>query len=67
MRSWSARQGDIPHEIVLRGTRHLWELTDERPPSVAAARHIDLEIARREEQQRLTFLARVLSGTLSPT
>jgi putative transposase len=53
-------------EVTLRAVRHLWELTDGLSTElVAARRQIDVEVARREEQQRLTFLARVLSGALA--
>jgi len=56
----------LPHEVILRGTRRLWETTDWLSNElVAARRHIDMEITRREEQQRLTFLQRVLTGGLS--
>ena len=56
----------LPFDVVLRGTRQLWETTDALSNElVAARRQIDTEIARREEQQRLTFLQRVLTGGLS--
>jgi hypothetical protein len=56
---------DVPIEATLRALCQLWELTDDLSTELVAARHaIDVEIARREEQQRLTFLARVLSGSL---
>jgi len=55
----------VPIEATLRALCRLWELTDDLSTELVAARHaIDVEIARREEQQRLTFLARVLSGSL---
>lgn len=59
-------QAEVPLEVTLRTVRHLWELTDELSTElVAARRQIDVEVARREEQQRLTSLARILSGALS--
>jgi len=58
-------EAEVPLEVTLRTVRQLWELTDELATElVAARRQIDVEVARREEQQRLTFLARVLSGAL---
>ncbi|HEX3828604.1 MAG TPA: helix-turn-helix domain-containing protein [Sporichthyaceae bacterium] len=60
-----AAEAEVPLETTLRGVQQLWELVDEISNElVAARRQIDVEIARREEQQRLTFLARVLSGGL---
>ena len=59
-------EADVPLEVTLRTVRQLWELTDELSTElVAARRQIDVEVARREEQQRLTFLARVLSGAFA--
>lgn len=59
-------KADVPLEVTLRTVRQLWELTDELSTElVAARRQIDVEVARREEQQRITFLARVLSGALA--
>jgi hypothetical protein len=62
----SAMDSGVHFETVLRGTRQLWELTDSLSNElIAVRRHIDSEIARREEQQRQTFLHRVLLGSLS--
>lgn len=60
-----AAQSNVPSDTVLRGTRRLWELTDHYSNELIAARHqIDVEIARREERQRLAFLQRLLNGHL---
>jgi putative transposase len=56
---------DVPMEATLRALCRLWELTDDLSTElVGARRDIDVEIARREEQERLTFLARALTGSL---
>ncbi|MGQ0466237.1 MAG: PucR family transcriptional regulator [Sporichthyaceae bacterium] len=57
---------NVPLEVTLRVVRQMWELTDDLSTElVAARRQIDVEVARREEQQRITFLARALSGALT--
>jgi putative transposase len=59
-------EASVPLEVTLRTVRQLWELTDELSTElVAARRQIDAEVTRREEQQRITFLARTLSGALT--
>jgi putative transposase len=60
-----AADTEVPAYTVLDGTRRLWELTDHYSSELVAARHeIDLDIARRQERQRLGFLQRVLTGNL---
>ncbi|MDQ4118058.1 MAG: hypothetical protein M3235_14020, partial [Actinomycetota bacterium] len=50
--------------VVLRGTRRLWELTDRYSSVLVSARHqVDLDTARRDEQQRMAFLHHVLTGS----
>jgi DNA-binding PucR family transcriptional regulator len=62
----SSGEANVPLEVTLRTLRQLWELTDELSTElVAARRQIDAEVTRREEQARITFLARVLSGALA--
>lgn len=64
----AAAHADIAADTVLDGTRRLWELTDRYSNELVAARNqIDLDIARREERQRLGFLQRVLTGNLLDT
>ncbi|MFD2416920.1 PucR family transcriptional regulator [Amycolatopsis pigmentata] len=60
-----AAKMSIPLESVLLGTRRLWELTDRFSSELVSARHqVDLDLVRREERERLTFLHNVLAGTL---
>ncbi|GAA0610075.1 PucR family transcriptional regulator [Sporichthya brevicatena] len=57
----------IPAVDVLHATRLLWDLTDRYSTEVVAERQqIDIEFARRDEQERLAFLQRLLTGTLLP-
>ncbi|PWJ25319.1 DNA-binding PucR family transcriptional regulator [Branchiibius hedensis] len=61
-----AQRQELPFDTVLRGTRGLWETTDALSNElVAARRQMDAELTRREEQERLTFLHRVLEGGLT--
>lgn len=60
-----AAAAGIPLETVLLGTRRLWELTDRFSGELVSARHqVDLDLVRRHERERLTFLHNVLTGTL---
>jgi hypothetical protein len=63
----TARALEIAPVDVLHATRLLWDLTDRFSTEVVAARQqIDIEFARRDEQERLAFLQRLLTGTLLP-
>lgn len=63
----TAQQLEIPPVDVLHATRLLWDLTDRYSSEVVAARQqIDIDFARRDEQARLAFLQRLLTGTLLP-
>jgi putative transposase len=58
----------IPSEIILDGTRLLWDMTDRLSAVLMQARHdIDIDLARRDERQRMAFLQRVLNGSLLPS
>jgi len=63
-----ASAAGIPSEIILAGTRRLWDMTDRLSGVLMQARHdIDIDLARREERQKLAFLQRVLNGGLLPS
>jgi putative transposase len=52
---------------VLAGTRQLWDLTDRYSDVLVAARQqVDIDTARRDEQRRITFLHRLVAGSLDP-
>ena len=58
----------IPSEVILAGTRRLWDMTDRLSGVLMQARHdIDMALARRDERQKLAFLQRVLNGNLLPS
>jgi putative transposase len=58
----------VPFEVILTSTQRLWAMTDRLMDDLTAARHdIELEVARREERQRLEFLHRLLAGSLLPS
>ncbi|MGQ0842619.1 MAG: PucR family transcriptional regulator [Sporichthyaceae bacterium] len=55
----------VPFDVILAATQRLWTMTDRLSDRLTSARHdIELEVARREERQRLDFLQQVLSGNL---
>lgn len=55
----------VPFEVILAATQRLWAMTDRLSDRLTSARHdIELEVARREERQRLDFLQQALSGNL---
>jgi PucR C-terminal helix-turn-helix domain len=57
-----------PSEIVLAGTRQLWDMTDRLSGVLIQARHdIDIDFARRDERQKLALLQRILNGNLLPS
>ena len=57
-----------PSEIVLDGTRRLWDMTDRLSGVLIQARHdIDIDFARRDERQKLALLQRILNGNLLPS
>jgi PucR C-terminal helix-turn-helix domain len=52
---------------VVAGTRQLWDLTERYSDVLVAARQqVDIDSARRDEQRRITFLYRLVAGTLDP-
>ena len=58
----------VPSEVILAGTRRLWDMTDRLSGVLMQARHdIDIDLARRDERQKLAFLQRVLNGSLLPS
>jgi putative transposase len=58
----AVRAGADPRE-VLGGTLRLWELTDRYSNVLVAARQqVEIEAARRDEQHRMAFLRRLLTG-----
>ena len=55
-------------EIVLAGTRRLWDMTDRLSGVLIQARHdFDIDFARRDERQKLALLQRILNGNLLPS
>jgi PucR C-terminal helix-turn-helix domain len=63
-----ASAAGIPSEIILVGTRRLWDMTDRLSGVLIQARHdIDIALVRRDERQKLAFLQRVLNGNLLPS
>jgi PucR C-terminal helix-turn-helix domain len=58
----------IPSNVILVGTRRLWDMTDRLSGVLMQARQdIDIDLARRDERQKLAFLQRVLNGSLLPS
>jgi hypothetical protein len=54
-------------QTVLTGTLRLWNVTDKYTNVLIIAHHeAELEAARRDEQRRLAFLQRLLTGGLEP-
>jgi putative transposase len=52
-------------QSILDGTRRLWDLTDRYSSVLVAARQqVDIDAARRDEQQRVLLLHRLLTGTV---
>jgi PucR C-terminal helix-turn-helix domain len=63
-----ASAAGIPSEIILAGTQRLWDMTDRLSGVLMRARHdIDIDLARRDERQKLAFMQRVLNGNLLPS
>jgi PucR C-terminal helix-turn-helix domain len=63
-----ASAAGIPSEMVLAGTRRLWDMTDRLSGVLIQARHdIDIDFARRDERQKLALLQRILNGNLLPS
>ena len=61
----SAKDMEVAADAVLDGMRRLWQLTHHYSGELIAARlQIDLDMARRQERQRLGFLQRLLTGNL---
>ncbi len=63
-----AAECGAPTHVVVRGIQLLWETTDVVTLQLAV-RHQDAEVqaARKDERQRLDFLRRLLTGSMSPT
>jgi hypothetical protein len=63
-----ASAAGVPSEVILAGTRRLWDMTDRLSGVLMQARHdIDIALARRDERQKVAFLQRVLNGNLLPS
>jgi hypothetical protein len=63
-----ATAAGIPSEVVLAGTRRLWDMTDRLSGVLMQARHeIDIDLARHDERQKLALLQRILNGNLLPS
>jgi hypothetical protein len=63
-----ASAAGIPSDVILAGTRRLWDMTDRLSGVLMQARHdIDMALARRDERQKVAFLQRVLNGNLLPS
>jgi hypothetical protein len=63
-----ASAAGIPSEVILAGTRRLWDMTDRLSGVLMQARQdIDIALARRDERQKVAFLQRVLNGNLLPS
>lgn len=63
-----ASAAGIPSDIVLAGTRRLWDMTDRLSGVLMQARHeIDIDLARHDERQKLALLQRILNGNLLPS
>jgi hypothetical protein len=63
-----ASAAEVPSEMILDGTRRLWDMTDRLSGVLMQARHdVDIDLARRDERQKLAFLQRVLNGNLLPS
>jgi putative transposase len=61
-----ARAEGILADAVLLGAQRIWQLGDHYSNEfLAGHREAELDLARREEQQRMTLLARVLEGTMT--
>ncbi|MER5916874.1 helix-turn-helix domain-containing protein [Streptomyces sp. NPDC001982] len=57
---------EIPADVVLRGVRQLWNVTDQLSNEMLAARsYLDIELAQREAQQRISFMQAILNDRLS--
>ena len=62
-----ATAAGLPSDVVLFGTRRLWDMTERLGGVLMQARHeIDIELARHDERQKLALLQRILSGNLLP-
>jgi PucR C-terminal helix-turn-helix domain len=63
-----ASAAGIPSEVILAGTRRLWDMTDRLSGVLIQARHdFDIDFARRDERQKLALLQRILNGNLLPS
>jgi putative transposase len=63
-----ATAAGIPADVVLGGTRLLWDMTDRLSGVLIQARHeVDIDRARHDERQKLALLQRILSGNLLPS
>lgn len=63
-----ASAAGVPSDVILAGTRRLWDMTDRLSGVLMQARHdIDISLARRDERQKVAFLQRVLNGNLLPS
>jgi PucR C-terminal helix-turn-helix domain len=63
-----ASAAGVPPGIVLSGTLRLWDMTDRLSAVLMQARHeIDIDLARRDERQKLALLQRILNGNMLPS
>jgi putative transposase len=63
-----ASAAGIAPDVILAGTRRLWDMTDRLGRVLMQARHeIDIDLARHDERQKLALLQRILSGNLLPS
>lgn len=63
-----ATAAGVSTQIILDGTRRLWAMTDRLSGVLVQARHeIDIDLARRDERQKLAFLQRILNGNVLPS
>lgn len=58
----------LPSDLVLSGTRRLWDMTERLGGVLMQARHdFDVDFARNDERQKLALLQRILSGSVLPS
>src|SRR6201996_4630615 len=63
-----ATAAGLPSDIVLAGTRRLWDMTERLGGVLMQARHeIDIDLVRHDERQKLALLQRILGGNVLPS
>lgn len=59
-------KAEVPLEASLDAARRLWQVADDYSLTFLEAQHsVELDLARREEVQRIAFLGSLLQGTLA--